>query len=76
MPKAAAEAYFADLVTACRGARTTWGHQADKIMPLDHDQIELTHGAEWNISIKAYFSTSQVLHVDGGYAKSPWRAIQ
>ncbi|MFC8957502.1 hypothetical protein ACFT8P_33445 [Streptomyces sp. NPDC057101] len=74
--KATAEAYFADLVTACRRARTTWGHRADKTMPLDHDEIELTHDARWHISIKAYLSTSQVFHVDGGYAKSPWRAIQ
>ncbi|MFF9147416.1 hypothetical protein ACF1BN_21420 [Streptomyces sp. NPDC014861] len=74
--KATAEAYFADLVTACRTARTSWGHLADKSKPLDRDDIELTHHARWHISIKAYLSTSQVFHVDGGYGKSPWRAIQ
>ncbi|WP_329274431.1 hypothetical protein [Streptomyces sp. NBC_00691] len=74
--KATVEAYFADLVTACRRARTAWGHQANKTVPLDHPAVTLTHGAQWNISIKAYLSTSLVFHVDGGYEKSPWHAIQ
>ncbi|MFB7937105.1 hypothetical protein [Streptomyces sp. NPDC056049] len=74
--KATAEAYFADLVTACRTARAAWSHRVDKTVPLDQDDIELTHQARWHISIKAYLSTSQVFHVDGGYGKSPWRAIQ